>query len=57
MDALVGYSDDYGEGPRRTAGTFLDIYEKFSKPSADVHDDHKYDTTRAMMLLQVLFFI
>ena len=57
MDALVGYSDDYGEGPRRTSDTFLDIYEKFSKPSANVDVDHVYDTTRAMMLLQVLFFI
>ena len=54
--SLVAYQDEFAEGKRHTVNSFREVYERFSNPSANVEKNANFDTTRAMMLLQVLVF-
>ena len=55
--SIVQLDDDYYEaGPKRQRFSFREVYKLFGKPSAQVDSGQKYETTRAMSMLQVFIF-
>ena len=51
------HDDDFADGACHQRFSFLEIYERFGKPSALVDANAKFEVTRTMAMLQVLFFI
>lgn len=55
--AIVVHEDAFAEGLTRSRCSFLEVYQQYGRPAAQVDDNDKFDVVRAMAMLQVIFFI